>query len=336
MPTAKFTIKADGSQAERTLSNLQGKINGVGSSIKGMVGAAVGIGAIATLFNKTMQTADELVNASQQFDIPIERLQVLQQAAKDASVEFGGLKNAFDKINLAREKALGSGPDAQKYLKSFAAVGVTKEDLQTQTADQMFTGKISQFAQSHDTNSYATELKTLLGGGFRESIEVAKTNFDELGKRMQSIGAIMDTKTAKQLDAFGDSMSLYGKVILTQLAPAILSFAKVVTQIVSKLMNVFVMLGAYKESGERAKANKEDLQKRIDNAHMLEGKLREMKALPTNPDGTFKNGVMADITRRDASGKPIGASLTNVKQLAEDSLRNNLKVSKIRPSLTRV
>jgi len=120
---------------------------------------------------------------------------VLQQAAKDAGVDLDQLAGSFEKINIARAKALGGGADAKKFLASFAALGVDKNALKTQSAAALFQGPISETVKNTNPEQIASQLRDVLGRAFGPEIAVLTTNFEELGESMRNSGAIMDSTT---------------------------------------------------------------------------------------------------------------------------------------------
>ena len=114
----------------RTLKKVLTRVGErVADSVKSFVIGAVGVYGIEEAFRKTIETARELVNTSQRLDTSVETLQVLREAAKDAGVEFDKVADALNRLNVARQKALGG--DA-KSLQAFAALGVTATDLRTE------------------------------------------------------------------------------------------------------------------------------------------------------------------------------------------------------------
>ena len=236
------TITLDGAQFERGMRRVG---ESVSESIKGFVIGAVGIGTIEQAFARTIETADELVNTSKRLGIGVEQLQVLKQAAMDNNVEFSALAATFEKIDIARAKALGGGADAGKFLRDFKALGVSKDQLLTQSAAALFQGPLSQTAQSVNPEQIAAQLRDVLGRSFGPEIAVLTTNFQELGAKMKSFGAIMDSTTAVQLKTFKDEMNLIGQILTSEFAPIIVGFGKAMLYITALLGTIGTALGNF-------------------------------------------------------------------------------------------
>jgi hypothetical protein len=229
-------ISLDGVAFERGLNRLATSSI---ANFRNMVLGSFGIFTIQQAFKKTMDTADELVNTSRRLGVGVEQLQVLKQAAKDSTVELSAVAKAFEKINDAREEALSGSKEGQKLLHRFAQLGISKADLQSQTSGQLFLGPVSNAVKTRSSEDVAPILKDLLGKGFGELIPVLASDFAELEKKMKSIGAIMDTKTAVALDQLGDQLSLVSSVIIVQLGPAIIHLTFWILEAIAKIKGAF-------------------------------------------------------------------------------------------------
>lgn len=246
MAGIKWTFSADGTQAEQAFTSLENKISGIGESIKGLAVSAFGISSLDSMFEKTVETASELINASERLKIPVEQLQLLRQAAKDAGIEFGKLQSTIEKVNLARDKALGGGADAQKYLKDFERLGISKADLlnPANTGEKLLTGQIASATKSNNADEITSQLKDVLGKSFGEVIPLLQTDFGALHDKMQSLGSIMDTETAVKVKKVGDSLSLLGNILVVQFAPVVIGLVKALLWVVEKIKNVGSIFGA--------------------------------------------------------------------------------------------
>lgn len=238
----RATVSLDGSKFERGMERVGEK---AAETIKGLVVGAAGVATLEMAFARTIETANELVNTSKRLGIGVEQLQVLKQAAKDAGVEFGSLAGAFEKIDIARAKALGGGADAKKYLKDFKDLGVTRDQLLNQSAAQLFQGSISSTVQKTNPEQIAGQLRDVLGKSFGPEIAVLKTNFEELGHEMKGFGAIMSTTGAVQLKAFKDEMDLISQILMSQFAPIIIFLGKALFEVVTAIGTLGTAIGNF-------------------------------------------------------------------------------------------
>lgn len=221
-------VALDGSGFERGLSRL-------GDSVKGFIATAFGVYGVAEAFRHTFEEADRLTTASDRLGVGVEQLQVLQKAAKDAGSDLGSVTKSFEKIDQARAKALSGSKEGMKLLSQFGRLGISEGDLRTQSAADLFTGKISKASNTMNQEDLGPILRDILGKGFGEAMPVLQTDFDELGRHMKDMGAIMDEEVARKLDAIGDEFSILSKIMTSQLAPGLLKMVEVLSRGVLEL-----------------------------------------------------------------------------------------------------
>lgn len=241
-------VALDGSGFERGLARIG---ESAAHHLKGFAVGAFGLYGVHEIIKHTVETAEELVNTSKRLDIPIEQLQVLRQAAKESSVEFDKMSGAFEKLDVAREKALTGGPEAAGMLASFARLGVTQEMLKSQTAASLFQGPIAKTVQTTSVEDIAKPLKDVLGKGFGGLIPVLKMDLDELGNKMRSLGSIMSTEAAVGLKQLSSEYGLLANIIVAQVAPALISFGEYLFEAVGWIKQFSSWLGVmstFKES----------------------------------------------------------------------------------------
>ncbi len=217
-----FETGLDGSGFERGLA----KLGATGAaSLKNFVVGAFGVYSVHQAIAKTVESADELVTASQRLDTTVEQLQVLRQAAKESRLEFGNLEKAFEGFNVARDKALSGGKEGSKMLAAFARLGMTAPMLRTETAPAAFMGQLHQTALTTNAADLDAALKQILPGvkGFGQLIPFLKTDFGALEEKMNRFGMIISTETAAKLKSVKDELGLLGQLLVTGLAPAIVA-----------------------------------------------------------------------------------------------------------------
>ncbi len=240
-------LSATYTQVERMTSRLAGKI---GESVGRAAVAAGDIYGVESAFSKTVATADELVTASKRLGIGIEQLQILREAAKSNNVEFERFQSILEKIDVARAKALGTYPGVkpaaqQQSLEAFAALGVNQTALQSQTAADLLMGAISEKIKTSNTERLEGDLSAIFGRGFGDVVPLLKTDFNEIGNQMREMGAIMETDVAIKMKVMGDEFSLISRILVAQLAPALLSFAQWAYKIILKGGGTIAGVSAY-------------------------------------------------------------------------------------------
>ena len=230
MSRVKVDITAD-------KSGFDAAIKGVNRSfedLKGLVAGAFTIEAIKSFTENTIEFAEQITNAAMRLNMTVEQLQVLKQAAKDNGVEFEKLESSLEKVSVAKERALRGDTKALSY---FSQLGISKQDLkQNRSADLVF-GKISAAVSSKNVESITEPLRKILGNSFGELMPLLKTNITEVSDKLQAMGAIMDTDTAVKLRVIGEQFKGLGTILITLLAPAIVSLVESMEQAISKFLH---------------------------------------------------------------------------------------------------
>jgi hypothetical protein len=224
-------VALDGSGFERGLSSM----TEAAGSFKAFIAGAFGTLAIEAAMRKTAETAKDLVNESLRLGVSIELLQVLKQAAKDGGKELGDMANMFEKIDVARDKALSGSKEGMALLARFGQLGISREDLLHQSASALTMGPIHQKALSISPENLDPILRAF-GKGLVELIPTLQTNFAELEKRMQGLGLIMDTTTAVKLTSFANGLDLVSNFIAAQFGPTLVHALEKIEEGVSSFL----------------------------------------------------------------------------------------------------
>jgi len=212
-------VGLDGSGFERGL-------NAMARSVKGFIAGAFGLYAVESMIRKTVDTAKDLETESKRLGIGIVQLQVLKAAAQENSRELETLAKAFERLDVAREKALSGSIEGMRLLGRFAQLGISEQDLHTETAAALFMGPLRGRANSMSPEVLGPILRDVLGKDAGELIGVLQTNFEELEKRLRAMGALMDPATANKLTAMGNAFDRITQIMVSQFGPALLKLVE--------------------------------------------------------------------------------------------------------------
>ena len=229
-------VTLDGAGFERGLTRLG---TSAANNLKSFVVGAFGIYAIEQAIHKTVERCSELVNVSQSLGVTIEQLQVMREAAKEGGVEFGKMATAVAKLAAIRGNILGGGKGSADQMKALMNLGVTPEMVGKMTGGELMLGPIAAKIKEVNPNDIANDLKVVFGRAFRDLIPVLQTDFSALQKKMEDLGIIIDTKTAVSLKLMEDEFSLLGGIIVSFLAPKLVTLGEV----------LFWLIGQIKETG---------------------------------------------------------------------------------------
>lgn len=228
MPGLKLMAELglDGNGFAAGFRQAKGLAAGAGEGIKHLVVGAVGIGTVEEAIRRTVETAKELVDSSERLAIAPEQLQVMREAAKQSNVEFEKLAETFEKINIARQRALIPGNEGKDARRAFSGLGIGVDQLRTQGGAQLFMGAMRQAALNRNPQELGIIFRELGIKAFGGLIPVLKTNFEELEASMRKVGALMDTETAVKLKRLSDEFGLLGKIITSQFGPILIKLAE--------------------------------------------------------------------------------------------------------------
>jgi hypothetical protein len=216
-------VSLDGAMFKRGLSEVGGQTT---EFLKRFALGAVGIASVEQAFEKTIDSAKELVDTSKKLDVTVEQLQVLRQAAEENGQEFDAMSKALERFNAIRENVLEGGKGSAAQSAALQRLGVSPTQLRDQTAAQTLMNQISATANKSNAADIANDLKTIFGRNGEELFGTLKTNFVDLEGEMKKYGELMDGMTAVQLKNFGESMEIAGHIIIAQLAPGLSQFAR--------------------------------------------------------------------------------------------------------------
>lgn len=216
-----FETGVDGTGFSRGLNSLTEEAT---HSLKSLVVGAFGLYGIHQIFEKTIEKAEELVNTSKRLGEVPEQLQVMQQAAKEGGVEFDKLAAAYDRVNIAREKALAGDARAKA---AFARFGIGTDALKSQSAGELLRGPFRDAIHSQNPQDLNKPGADIFGArSFGQLIPVLSSDFEELQHKMESLGSIMSTETAVAIKTTKDEFDLLSNIIIAQLAPAMVALAE--------------------------------------------------------------------------------------------------------------
>jgi hypothetical protein len=198
----------------------------IASTIKSYALGAIGVYTLQKAFSETIATSKELVNESKRMGVTIEMLQVLRKAAGGAGVEMDKLAEAMERVNEFRAKALGGGPESGMALRQARQLGISRQDLTSSSAQDILFKDIGAKLKTVNPQDIAGPLKEVVGRGFGPLIPVLTKDLGALQTKMESLGLIISTKTAVELNAFDAQMKGITGIFVTALAPVLVQLVE--------------------------------------------------------------------------------------------------------------
>ncbi len=175
----------------------------------GMV--AVGAGITAAFGKATADAArygDQLAKASDKTGVSVESFGRLGYAAERASVGFGALEVAmFRQARAANEAAQGTGSGAEAY----AALGISVKDASGRLKDGETLFKetaeaLSKLDNDTQKTALAMDIFGRSGAQLLPMMKDGAAGIEEMGKRAEDLGLVMDEETARMSEAYNDMM----------------------------------------------------------------------------------------------------------------------------------
>ncbi len=250
MASVNIKVGADGSGAFNVFNQLDKRVHGLSHELKEGIAEAFSVVAIGEAIKKTVEFGEELVNSAKRMGITVEEVQILKAAAKNAGTEIGVLAKAFEKLELAKSKALNGDKDK---IKAFSEMGISVDVLKTSRVSDLATNQVSKSLNEKSVAELTNSLNELFGKSFGQLIPVLKQDFDELGGKMRKLGLLMSTETAVKLHTLGKELSIIANLFVNIVAPALLSFVDMMISAAQSYLDwVDNKLGRGKE-GENSK-----------------------------------------------------------------------------------
>lgn len=146
------------------------------------------------------------------------------------------MEKALDKLALARQKALGFGPDALKLRAAFGSLGVSAANVAgNMPRGEMLMGPIAEAIKREGAEKLVVALSEIFGRGFGEVVPVLKTDFGELSGEMKKFGALIGADTVAQVKILKDNFNLLNQIIISQLGPALVQLVRIIYESILKL-----------------------------------------------------------------------------------------------------
>ncbi len=218
-------VGLDGSGFEAGLNRLEHAGKHAFGELRNFALASFGVAGIEAMFMKSVSNAKELTNAAKQLGSDgVEGVQLLRQAAKDASIDLVTVEKAFEKLNVARSKVLNKGKGWEEMAAGFKGLGINDLTMSTQA---MVTGPMRNAALTMNPANFEPLMKAVTGlRSVSELIPFLQTDFEELGDKMKKMGMVVSTDMAVKLKAVGDNFEMLSQILVAQVGPALLQFVE--------------------------------------------------------------------------------------------------------------
>ena len=221
--------------------------SGLGTAVKvgGAAIAAIGVGTVALgkkFVSSAQETAtygDEIDKMSQKLGLSREAYQewdyVLGQSGADIASMSTGLKTLTNKLDDAKN----GGEDAQKM---FEMLGLSLEDLQSMTREDIFSAVITGFQGMEDSTERAALANDLFGKSGQELTPLFNTTIEETNNLKQAahdLGFIMSDEAVGAAADFKDSLDTLQRTLGGLKNNLMSQFLPSITKVTDGLTKIF-------------------------------------------------------------------------------------------------
>lgn len=232
--TASDQTQAAFNSVNAGLANLKGKTDSLFSAFSGGLGGGLITGLLGAGFGTAVKNAvdslDKLDEAAERLGVSVEDLSALNFAGKMNGLEFEDMTGALTKLSVKMQEAAAGGKEAGAL---FADVGVKVTDAsgKIKPAEAVLAEIAERFAKFEDgaaKTALAVDLFGKSGAKLVPLLNSGAAGLEAMRKEAESLGAVIDSKLAKQAAEFNDNMDklsiLSGaaaKIMAAQLLPSL-------------------------------------------------------------------------------------------------------------------
>lgn len=204
-------FESDMGRASKTAQKRMREIEKAAKQAGKVMGVALvaGATAAAVALKSAIDRADELSKAAQKIGVSTESLSQLSYAAKLADVELGQLQAGLVRLTKAQSDA---ATGTEKTAGLFRALGVEfkNSDGTLRNVDQVFrdlSEALSKVPDGADKTAAAYELLGRAGANLIPLLNGGADGLDEMTKRAEALGVVIDTETGKRAEEFNDRLT---------------------------------------------------------------------------------------------------------------------------------
>lgn len=182
-------------KAKSSVASLRSSI---GSSIGSQVGGMLGVAAIVAYAKSTVDLGGKISDTSARLGISAEELQRWTFAATQTGSSAEGITSFFEKLAVAKAKALAGDKAA---IASFKALGVSMDDLKKKKVADLAV-QVGKTMQTGNVEELMPSLREVGGRGVGALIPAFKSDFENV----MASAPVMSNEAVAKMDDAGDKI----------------------------------------------------------------------------------------------------------------------------------
>lgn len=233
----------DATAFNRGLQSAKVQAKGLNSALGGMGMAVSGVG-LAMMAAKTVEYGGKISDLSTRLGVSTDALQEFDFAARQNGSSLEEFAGGLQKVGNARSAALGGN---EEMLNSFAALGVSVEDLQSKRIEDIFKQIGRSVRDASDVQLVMADAMKVMGKGSGPILAAMRNDLEAAAEEAKRLGLIIGEDTIAKLDALGDQADVTGKRLMGAFAPALTFIGEGINTMLDGFQSVWVLL---KRTGE--------------------------------------------------------------------------------------
>lgn len=310
-------------QLSGPLSGIQNQLKGFGNIIKAAFTVAAVVEFSKKLFEiaaSTAKAADELQRLAERSGISGEALLNLNAAAIRSDLSTQELSQSLKFLGKNMEEARSGSQEARD---SFAAVGITLEDLQRKgvTTDQIFLRISNRFKQSEDGAGKTAVALRLFGRAGDQMVSMLNKGSDgleELTARSRELGAVMTGDQLAKFASMEESFKDLKDAVSSLSIAFVQEFGPAVVQVINEI--VLPAIRTLKESMEDLRSVFDFITFQVFKVQALQ-KQRMDELMPLRPEGTAAQRAFTTSPKSPISLSNDQSTLEAINNLQKENAK---------------
>lgn len=287
------------------MAKMENMAAGFGRNLGGILAGAFSFNAIAQQFSAALSQAGQLQDLSDAFGVSAEAIQRIGNAAAENGGSLQDVGRALAKIGLGAQQAFNGN---EQLASSFAAIGVSGQDLINLSPEQLFYRLAAAMNDGTLAGKDLAVAKDLLGRGFTTLMPVLKMTEEQIRAVGAAAGIMSDDAVAK-LDSFGDSWGRLSSLVKVRAAEIIDASIRLGEEVMANPMSLF---GDWQE-----------IEKRIEERQRKDKEAREALRTLRPEEGTSAAETAQAALRAEKEKQQAAEKTAQTYERADQVLRQN-------------
>lgn len=220
-----FRIGADTTDFEIGAKRVQSLGDKMAKTFKRDVASAFAgvfvVDKVVDLGMKAIQTAGQLNDLSQQLGVSAKFLQEMKFAAEMGGASLSDVESGLQKIQIARQKALGGNDE---LVAAFESLGVSSEQLKSSRIEDIFMQIGRSFEGGANPEELVAAFTQIAGKGAGSLIPAMASGLADAAEQARNLGLVMSDDVVRSLDDANDRVEIMMKRLETGMGVVIANF----------------------------------------------------------------------------------------------------------------